>query len=562
MLQALVQGFDRDAAVSRQLIRDLLDNDRQSFYSSAIDILRSQDDSRGAQHLIALLVANDLLLPALCDPALSREQAVALARAAVQVDSMADVTLAKRMAESAVSGGSSVHMADVPRLMEILGEISDGTRILPSLMRLLRHSNPHLRSKAVLMIGRGSRSVKWVRKRLAEPDPRVRANAIEALWGVDTEEARGLLHFAMYDKNNRVAGNALIGLYWLGDCTMIPDTLKMASHESSLFRSTAAWVMGETGDPRFTEVLAGMLREPNTAVRKRAFAALGQIKAATAQTFEGSQWRVAARYLGSDTRKGLRRLQLAVTSQDCLEHPKIRPTQFLLSEGGQHVVTYKVEGRPVPEAMSVVFVLPRAGEPSSAPWNQAALHCLAWKRPSDLWATVPYIPEGDPGTPNQPPDSVPPRFTSKPEVLEAAFSHPPNRAGCTDLWNAIWRSARPDQGHGRGRRHLIVFSQSEIRRSAGPELVASILGSRTSVQVVCSVPNSSLADFCRRTKGSLRMAGNDEEVRAVIENGCLSLLSRYDISYQAVSPEASHLKVRVHAPSAWGETSLPIPAPA
>ena len=72
-------------------------------------------------------------------------------------------------------------------------EIADSQRILPSLMRRLRVSNPYLRSTVVKMIGKGSKSVKWVRAKLSESDPRVRANAVEALWGVDSAEARALL---------------------------------------------------------------------------------------------------------------------------------------------------------------------------------------------------------------------------------------------------------------------------------------------------------------------------------------------------------------------------------
>src|SRR5205085_1468063 len=105
------------------------------------------------------------------------------------------------------------------RLMEILAAISDGARIFPSLVRLLRHPNPHIRSKAVLMIGRGNRSPKWVRQRLADTDSRIRANAAEALWGVNNDEAREILQSLVHDSNNRVAGNAILGLYRLGDCS-------------------------------------------------------------------------------------------------------------------------------------------------------------------------------------------------------------------------------------------------------------------------------------------------------------------------------------------------------
>ena len=72
---------------------------------------------------------------------------------------MVDVALARSLADSACGEGS---VDDPARLMEILAEIADAGRIMPSLMRLLRHPNAYLRSKAVKMIGRGSHSVKWV----------------------------------------------------------------------------------------------------------------------------------------------------------------------------------------------------------------------------------------------------------------------------------------------------------------------------------------------------------------------------------------------------------------
>src|SRR5437899_3333086 len=83
--------------------------------------------------------------------------------------------------------------------------------------------------------------------------------AIEALWGVDTPEVRAFLHAAARDPDNRVVGNALMGLYRLEDASAVPALLKMTSHESRRFRATAAWVMGETKDARFTKALAGML---------------------------------------------------------------------------------------------------------------------------------------------------------------------------------------------------------------------------------------------------------------------------------------------------------------
>lgn len=275
----LVRNFDADPSNSRKRIRDLLARDPEGFYASSLAVLKAADNSRGVQYVVSLLLANGMLLKALCDPQVSRHEALTIGRAAVQADPMSDVTLARDLADPA-TGSAKAEPACLARAMDILSEIADAARIIPPLMRMMRHPNARLRSKAVKMIGRGNRSTKWVSGRLNDPDPRVRANAVESLWGVDTPESRALLNAAVKDNDNRVAGNAMLGLYYLGEPSVLAEIVKMAAHESARFRSSAAWVMGETGDSRFTEALRHLIAEPEVTVRKRAFAALVRIKAA------------------------------------------------------------------------------------------------------------------------------------------------------------------------------------------------------------------------------------------------------------------------------------------
>ena len=280
MLLALSQDFDVEASESRRLVRDLAEHDWRVFYAATVEILKERHDSSCGIFLIKLLIGRELLIDALCDPALSREQATAVARTASRIDPMTDVTLAKFLADP-VAVNETVRPAEVMRLMEILAEVSNFARILPALKRMARHSNPHIRSKAVLMIGRGNPAAGWLQNRFAEPDPRIRASTVESLWGVDTEEARGLLVAAARDDNNRVAGNALLALYRLGEASADADVRKMAANDNAAFRATSAWVMGEVGEPQFASLLARLLGDSSQMVRKRAFAALGKIAAKT-----------------------------------------------------------------------------------------------------------------------------------------------------------------------------------------------------------------------------------------------------------------------------------------
>ncbi|MEO8597582.1 MAG: HEAT repeat domain-containing protein [Candidatus Solibacter sp.] len=554
-LTALTANFESDAATSRQQIRDLFDNDHELFYTAAVSILRKAGESRGVQHLIAILAANGMLVRAICNPDFSRDEALALGRTARRVDPMVDVALARHLADSALDS-SQVEVADSGRLMDILCEMADAGRIMPSLMRLMRHPDPNLRSKAVKMIGRGSHSIKWVMGRLSENDARVRANAVESVWGVDTPEARALLHFAASDASNRVAGNALLGLYYLGDSGMLPEIVKLASHESPLFRATAAWVMGETADPRFTEALRRLISESDPTVRKRAFASLAQLKAANGVAPVGEVWNVAARALSGESAKGLRRLKLAVAGNDVRETPKIAPLQFLLSEGSQYVTAYKITEKPLPEAMSVVFVIPRSREAAGGAFFEGVLRCLRWKRSSDLWCVLPYIQSGD-GEAPAPRDPEPPIFTASGDALAASLRETPKKLDSTDLWTGVWRAIKQDAGPSRGRRHIIILSSTEESRIAGHGLVTQLEGGRISMQVISSGPNHQLEDFCQRT--SLRcQTCTDEDVVPLIERAYLNLLARYEIAWTPTGVGAVPVKVRVQTPAGWGETTVAV----
>jgi HEAT repeat protein len=524
-LDILVRNLDRDPVRSKRLIRQFAEEDRADFLRSALQILAGEVDTRGAQHLVAVIVDSGLLLPALSTPVLTSPQALALAQTAAAIDPTVDVALARALAEN--PGLDVEHYA---RVMEVLAVISDGVRIFPSLVRLLRHPNPHIRSKAVLMIGRGNRSAKWVRQRLADTDPRIRANAAEALWGVDNPDARELLHSLMHDFNNRVAGNAILGLYRLGDCSMIPELLALARHESPLFRATAAWVMGETGDPRFTEPLAALLRENNAIVRKRAFAALGRIRTAVAQAVNGPKWRLAARLLDPDPAR--RRILLGLGPG-----PLLLPTQIFVSEDGAPVTKYRVVDRPLPETMSVVFLIPR-----SSPVELSA--CAKWKRPSDLWASLYYVRE-----------SRSPEFHFNRNVDRI-----PPAADCLDVWRALAIAVNPETGGLVGKRHIILFNDAFDRPSPGEALRAAVMAGQCFLQVISNGPDPEVEEFCQSVGGVFRLHTED-----AVEEAYLTLFARYDVSYPSPNREAAAARIRVHGPGMFAETAVPLttsPSPA
>ncbi|MGA2272834.1 MAG: HEAT repeat domain-containing protein [Bryobacteraceae bacterium] len=564
---ALVANLSAGEARNQELIEELLGNDPDVFYRGALEVLRTQEQSRGLRFLVGLLVSNDLLEPLLCEPSLRVEQAAVAVRMAIQLDHMVELSLARHLAEGVTAGTHPLLAANASRLLDILSRVSDGTRILPSLSRLLHSTDAGLRSKAALIMGRSNHSAVWVQSHMSDADPRLRANAIEGLWGVETEEARDLMLASLRDASNRVVGNALYGLYAMGESASLAETIKLAAHPAAVFRATAAWVMGETGDSRFRNTVAQLLRDPHPMVRSRALWSLARIKAATARAATGQPWRVSSLMLETMAAasaagpKLTRRLQVSVAAAGSAA--SLRAIHFMLSEDGQPVLNYHMTVRPSPPPMSVVFLFPRGGEAQEPPWVTSALGCLAGKRPSDLWAYLPWKPAAE--TANTAPAAQANQefpFTPNPDALADSFRRMTQRADCADMWQTLWRALRAESNLARGKRHVIVFAAEPVQGVAGPGLVATVGAALGIVQVISSVPNPALEDLCNKARISYTYAAAPEAIIARIEEAYLNLNARYEISYQTLSQEARELKIRIQCPTGWGETSVAIPPPA
>jgi hypothetical protein len=551
---ALVRDFDRDSVTIRKRITEFLQYEPEVFYAAAIEVLKQDMDSRAAQYLVALFVHGNLLFRALSDPALDRERAIELARQAHRGDPSVDVKLARQLADTDTAG-PTIGPGMAERLLEIVDRISDGKRILPSLIRMLRNDNAFLRSKVVLMIGRSGRSLSWIEKRLQETDTRVRANAIEALWGIDTPEARELLQWAARDTDNRVAGNALVGLYRLGEVSPLADLIRMACHDSSSFRRTAAWVMGRTGDPRFSEVLGRMIADSSATVRRSAFAAVRRVRKAASQIALATEWPVAIVASAENPGSGERRLSVGLVTPDGRGNPTVLPAQFVLSENGRPVWSYRVTEKLPPSPMSVVFLFPRKLDNSGKTWDQEDLRCLNWKRSADLWSVLPYS-----GTRDAPSarlaDLRRPSSIASSAAAARSFQETTKRLDRTGFWTAAQRAVMSGNVPQRGHRHIIVLAPDEVSDNENDSLISAVQASRTSLQVLSTSMNPVLREFCRRVDGRFIYVKDSSAIEEAVSLAYLSLLARYDIRYRSDTPDATSLKLRVHTPDGWGETTV------
>lgn len=229
--------------------------------------------------------ADPLSLQQLCDPsAFSASEAIAIARERARLDSL----FTARLTRAVMDSGNPADSQKALRLMEILAAISNPVRVV-LISPLLHHPDTRVQSKASLLVGKVNQDWRWAQQRSRDPDARVRANALEALWGMGGNEARAVFRQSLEDVDNRVVGNALVGLYLAGDSKCAEKITAMANNADEQFKSTAIWVIQKTGDPAFIPTLSGLIRDCGPALRPKVLRALTGLKLGQARQAAGKQ---------------------------------------------------------------------------------------------------------------------------------------------------------------------------------------------------------------------------------------------------------------------------------
>lgn len=277
--RAIVEYRTNPAAPS--ILRELAAKTPAVFVHEAFAQLQSGFESPGHRLLAMLLAGNPDAISLVINPTFLRlEQAIAVSKRLMEVDSLFDVRLARQLPGRG-SSAPSLPEDVAERVLDIVNEISRGGRVVPILGHLTDHPSSRVAAKATLVLGRRIHNSSWVGRHLHNPDFRIRANAVEALWGVDSSSARDALNTILIDPNNRVVGNAVIGLHLLKATDVSQCVDRMLRNPAPLFRSTAAWVMGKTAKPEFVDRLDYMMRDDTLAVRSAALHALDHIRKIT-----------------------------------------------------------------------------------------------------------------------------------------------------------------------------------------------------------------------------------------------------------------------------------------
>jgi hypothetical protein len=257
-------------------IRDFATEFPNFFAPAALSILKTWDESPGQRFLASVVLRDPKFLRSLIDPwRYNRSEASALFKRLLAIDQALDVRLARCLPNRNGVGQEGFTAQMFYRALDILDDTSRSYRMVPILHHLIEYPDPRISAKAVLVIGRRLQNASWAARQLKiRTDNRMRANALEALWGIDGVEVRDLMRCYVQDENNRVAASAVYGLYLLHEPEIESPMLGMAKHPQPLFRSSAAWLIGKTQSQEYMPVLSSLVQDGDSRVRSSALKAL------------------------------------------------------------------------------------------------------------------------------------------------------------------------------------------------------------------------------------------------------------------------------------------------
>jgi hypothetical protein len=374
-----LEGYENDPGQSSNALRKLSMGDSATFLQYAQAAILNRPISPALRFLAGVSVNAGIVKVVLGLFRHSRQQGVVLAKKIMQCEPRFDLAIAE------VSRAEDE--STLQTVLDVLEVISENDRVVPAALRLLRHPNPRIRSKAALFAALrlpAGTATSADRKGI---DGRVRANILENLYGINSETVANIFRSYVHDENNRAAGNAILGLYQLGEADSIPLIYEAARYAQARFRNTCAWLIGRTADPRFAPLVAELMQDDDRVVQAQSIRALGELKRT------GRASRQPLRVSVVRLRGAVSHKDLIATVHDEAGQPvrRIAATGFTAREGGpsQTVRNYTVSEYECQESLKIAFIfcLPSSAEGAlDSECGAAVEFCAGLRRPKDRWA--------------------------------------------------------------------------------------------------------------------------------------------------------------------------------
>jgi hypothetical protein len=577
---ALVASFSEKDTVGKQSLMQLLTSDARAFAMAGIRVLANAKPSPGARFLMYLLIKEKLLTPGLLDPGTSSlKDAIAAVTSIDQMGSNLQPALEMALTRALQSRATQDCADQVMRILDLLAPIA-AQNCWPSFQsELMTYPNAAVRSKAALLIGRDTRNIAWISRRMMDKDARVQANAIEALWTMDAAESRPVFTAALRSANNRVAANAALGLYRIADLKAVKALLDMVRHADPLFRVSGLWAIAETEDPRFIPFLMEQFKSSQGKVKLAVTRALSRIRRHEKASVEKGPVQI---HMSKARAKpdGGRHLEFALSRPGGDDISSVKPFEFALWEGGTLVEDYEVKLPNNPAALVIGIVAPRFLSTADLYGNAVAeglKRCASLKRPDDWWRIDRYNTEVVPTDANAAESTLPyddslvtqelktrKGFIAESGQLEKAIALlVPRERATPDAVRAIRRQTDA-MDKSCGKRHLFVFVHESSVDLVDQESLDRLkeLAVKEGITLYAFVPNSSgkfsgFRDLCLSVPGGVFCDLSVDHLADEFEQIYKHLLNRYEINYSVpATPEAGSVTVQLCSEYGVGRTEF------
>ncbi|MBK9167567.1 MAG: HEAT repeat domain-containing protein [Bryobacterales bacterium] len=244
---------------AEQEFEQLIRQDPEQFCREGLALLGSGEPVPGGERLARALLNLDAVIAEFCDPRRDPRQLKTAAKVLFRIEPALDVRLLRAVWDARSKESAAI----LTHVLEVVSSFSDGNRTLPILIQILRSPDEKVRSKAALLAARGRKDPVWLRKWLTDPDPRIRANAVEALWHDSSEGALDLFRKAAADPHHRVQANACIGLCYAKLKEGEDGLERMSRSPNAAHGAAACWAMGYLEDPTFIPLLKSLIGSPH-----------------------------------------------------------------------------------------------------------------------------------------------------------------------------------------------------------------------------------------------------------------------------------------------------------
>jgi HEAT repeat protein len=579
--------FAADKASAKQVLNQLASADPVLFFAAAIRVVAVSQPSEGSRYLVLILAKDKRLSIGLLDPQVcTLQDALAVTRAAAEAGAQLQSSFEMALNKALQGQASALKSERIVRTLDILS-VTCGQNCWNSFqVELMAYPDKMVRSKAALLIGRSTRNVQWIGRRLLDRDPRVQASAVEALWGLDAEEAKPHFLQALKSTNHRVAANAALGLYLSGDAAAVRILMDMLQHADPSFRLSALWAIGQTRDERFLPVLAEHYKHAEGKQRLATIGAMSRIRRREKAAHEADPLQVHMAQAAAQA-DGLRRLALALSCHPARDLSGIKPTEFAVWENGTFIEDYQVRLVSSPALLMAGFVVPWFASGQDAyekSVREGLKQCLSMKRGDDLWRIDRYSIEMNPQAAaaasheSLPYDNalITPELKaahgciSDPSLLQRVLaSDLPRERAAADPVTAFQRQCEAFSKHG-GKRHVFLF----LHDMSGFDLQqdAAVAALRTMAQDggvvlhgIC--PDMAgkwalLRDLClAHPEGTFTEVKLEGIVDGLVDSYA-NLSSRFEISYSLpASAQPGTVKLKISSACGQAEASLEVSPP-